>query len=232
MIDRNRRLSADEIEALLPWYAAGTLDARLADQVEAALAADAGLARRLDLVREEMTETITLNEALGAPSARVMENLFSAIDRERRDGREPATRGGLIGWLTELFSSRNYSLAGAAAVVLIAVQAAVIAGLVLQNRGTSGQGGGYTPASSEIRPAPDHGLERNFALVQFAPQASMVDVTHFLDGRRAAIMEGPDNGMYKVRLGDKYYVTKDEKDGLISAFQSASGIVISAVPSE
>ena len=78
----NQKMSADDIEALLPWYAAGTLDRHEADQVEAALAADMQLARRLDLVREEMTEAILLNEALGVPSARVMEK--SGMEREGR----------------------------------------------------------------------------------------------------------------------------------------------------
>jgi anti-sigma factor RsiW len=80
MNDTNQRLSADDIEALLPWYAAGTLDVREADQVEAALATDAELTRRLGLVREEMTEAVVLNESLGVPSARVMEKLFQVID--------------------------------------------------------------------------------------------------------------------------------------------------------
>jgi anti-sigma-K factor RskA len=71
-----------EIEALLPWYAAGTLSRRDADLVERALARDSELARRYDLVRQELTETIHLNEALGAPSARAMEKLFAAIDAE------------------------------------------------------------------------------------------------------------------------------------------------------
>jgi hypothetical protein len=218
-------LSADDIEALLPWYAAGTLDAREADQVAEALATDTDLARRLDLVREEMTEAIILNEALGAPSARVMEKLFSAIDGERRNGREPAAEGGLIGRLAELFSPRVYALAGAAAVLLIAVEAAVIARLELHDRGTSG--GGYVIQSLP----PTHGLERNVALVQFAPQASMADVTRFLAERGAAILEGPDNGLYKIRLGEKNYVPKDERDGLIKAFQS-SKIIASANPAE
>lgn len=224
MTERNQRLSADDIEALLPWYAAGTLDAREAAQVAAALAADVDLARRLDLVREEMTEAIVLNEALGAPSARVMENLFSAIDRERRNGPRPAAVRGLIGRLAELFSPRAYAFAGAAAVLLIAVEAAVIARLALQDRGTSE--GGYV-----IQSLPNRGLERNVALVQFAPQASMTDVTRFLAARGAAILEGPDNGLYKVRLGEKSYATKDERDGLIKAFQS-SDIVASANPAE
>ena len=68
-----------EIEALLPWHAAGTLSA---DRVEQALAADPELARRYDLVRQELAETIHLNETLGVPSARAMEKLFAAIDAE------------------------------------------------------------------------------------------------------------------------------------------------------
>ena len=59
-----------DIEALLPWHAAGTLSRRDADRVERALAGDRELARRYDLVREELAETIHLNETLGAPSAR------------------------------------------------------------------------------------------------------------------------------------------------------------------
>src|SRR5216684_7802319 len=109
MNEANQKMSADDIEVLLPWYAAGTLDAREADQVEAAVAADAELSRRLDLVREEMNESILLNEALGVPSARVMENLFKAIDKERKIGRAPA--GGGLGWFADLFTPRAFAFA-------------------------------------------------------------------------------------------------------------------------
>jgi hypothetical protein len=80
MIDKE--LERHEIEALLPWHAAGTLSRREADLVERALATDNELARRCDLVRQELTETIHLNETLGAPSERAMEKLFAAIDAE------------------------------------------------------------------------------------------------------------------------------------------------------
>lgn len=80
MIDKG--LERHEIEALLPWHAAGTLSCREADLVEPALAGDSELARRYDLVRQELAETIHLNEMLGAPSARVMEKLFAAIDAQ------------------------------------------------------------------------------------------------------------------------------------------------------
>ena len=78
----NKEPERYDIEALLPWHAAGTLSRRDADRVEQALAGDRELARRYDLVREELAETIHLNETLGAPSARAMEKLFAAIDAE------------------------------------------------------------------------------------------------------------------------------------------------------
>jgi hypothetical protein len=74
----NKRLERQEIERLLPWHAAGTLSRREADLVERALAGDTELAQRYDLVRQELAETIHLNETLGAPSERAMEKLFAA----------------------------------------------------------------------------------------------------------------------------------------------------------
>ena len=75
-IDKER----DDLETLLPWHAAGTLNRRDAERVEKALANDRELLRRFNLAREELNETIHLNETLGAPSARAMEKLFAAID--------------------------------------------------------------------------------------------------------------------------------------------------------
>src|SRR6516225_11915775 len=85
-----KQLTRDEIEELLPWYAAGTLSGREAERVEQALAGDRELARRYELVRQELAETVRLNETLGAPSARAMEKLFAAINAE--EARAPRTR--------------------------------------------------------------------------------------------------------------------------------------------
>ncbi len=101
-----------EIEMLLPWHAAGTLNARDARRVEEALARDPALAGQYAAIRGEYEETIHLNESLGAPSARAMQKLFTAIDRRACAGdrfaaavgahldllREPvAARAGLVG---------------------------------------------------------------------------------------------------------------------------------------
>src|SRR5918911_5100751 len=71
-----------EIEMLLPFHAAGTLNARDARRVEEALARDPELAKQYAVIREEYAETIHLNESLGAPSVRAMQKLFAAIDGE------------------------------------------------------------------------------------------------------------------------------------------------------
>ncbi len=52
----------EDVELLLPWHAAGTLSRRDAARVEQALANDNELAARYEMVREELGETIRLNE--------------------------------------------------------------------------------------------------------------------------------------------------------------------------
>jgi hypothetical protein len=232
MNQANQKMSADDIEALLPWYAAGTLDAREADQVEAALAADVELTRRLELAREEMAETVLLNESLGAPSPRVMENLFKAIDTERRRSRTPAAGGGLSGWLMDLFTPRAFAFTAGAAVIIMALQAGVIAKLVVQDR-VEGRSS-FQPASTP--PAQTRGLEiGSFALVRFVPQANIADVTRFLDAHDAVIVDGPrpggPGGLYRVRVA-RTYVGKEELERLVKEFQSAGNLVSMAVPSE
>ena len=100
----NKAPEREEIEALLPWHAAGTLSRRDAARVERALANDNELARRYELVREELGETIVLNESLGAPSARAMKTLFAKIDAE--PVRTPKRRRSIsCAWLSEFIAS-------------------------------------------------------------------------------------------------------------------------------
>ena len=75
-----------EIEALLPWHAAGTLSRGEAARVDAALADDPELARRYELVREELAETVRLNQSLGAPSPKALERLMDQIAVDPKAG--------------------------------------------------------------------------------------------------------------------------------------------------
>src|SRR5436190_17611839 len=131
----NREPERYDVEALLPWHAAGTLNRRDADRVEQALAGDRELARRYDLVREELAETIHLNETLGAPSARAMEKLFAAIDAEQVRAPRRQRSFDLGGRISEFLSSltpRTLTWAATAAVVAILVQAVVIAAVMVK----------------------------------------------------------------------------------------------------
>ena len=94
----------EEIEALLPWYAAGTLDAHDARRVEDALKHDAALQKQYAVIREEFAETVALNEELGAPSSRALQKLMVAIDAEPARAASPAASQGL-GRFARFFAS-------------------------------------------------------------------------------------------------------------------------------
>src|SRR5208282_5047563 len=130
---------ANEIEDLLPWHAAGTLGHGDRERVEAALAKDPELARRYKLVREELAQSIHLNETLGAPSPRAMAALFAKIDAE--PARRPATSLNLAARIGEFFaalSPRTLAWSASAAVFAILLQAGLIAGILLNERSSSG----------------------------------------------------------------------------------------------
>ena len=183
-----------EIEELLPWHAAGTLSRSDARRVEDALAHDPELARRYALVRDELGETIHLNETLGAPSAHAMEKLFAKIDAE--PVRKPAVSLNLGARVAEFFASfspRTLAYAGGAAVLAILLQAGFIAGVMLKETKTTG----YETASA---PSTDPGVGA-FTLIRFAPQATQDDVTKFLATNKFSIASGPmAGGLYKVRV--------------------------------
>ena len=88
---KNKVSEREEIEALLPWHAAGTLTRREAQKVEQALAADADLAAHYATIREDLAETIVANETLGAPSARAMQKLMADIEADASTARRART---------------------------------------------------------------------------------------------------------------------------------------------
>ena len=71
------------------------------------------------IVREELSETIHLNETLGAPSARAMEKLFAKIDAEpvRRPAVSPNLGARLAGFFANLTPRQLAWSASAAALV-------------------------------------------------------------------------------------------------------------------
>jgi hypothetical protein len=197
----------NEIELLLPWHAAGTLSQRDAQRVEAALAGDRELARRYQLVREELGETILLNETLGAPSARAMEALFARIDAE------PVCRAKLsailaarIGAFFADISPRTLAWSASAAAVAIVLQAGVIAGIVYKENAPIAAG--YRTASASVG-------DGSYALVRFQPRANAAEIGKFLESNELSLAGGPSaGGMFRVKLADKK-LAKADVDGLV-----------------
>ncbi|MGE3991398.1 hypothetical protein [Pseudorhodoplanes sp.] len=190
----NNAPEREEIEILLPWYAAGTLNRRDTARVERALASDTELARQFEMVREELGETIGVNESLGAPSARAMKTLFEKIDAE--PARAPAAASfNLMSRVSEFmasFSPRTLAYAGGVAAIALLLQAGVIGTMMSERTGTAPDLAS-APASVSV----PLGVE---ALVRFSPQASAADITAFLDANKATIVGGPADGFFRVRV--------------------------------
>lgn len=233
----NHKLSPGDLEELLPWHAAGTLDSDEAAEVERALATDPELARRFALVREELTETILLNELLGAPSARAMETLFRAIDQDRKVVRRVASPS-LGARVAQFFSPRMLAWSASAAAVIVLLQAGVITRLVMeQHEGAAPpvQAAATDMSTFEIASAPivTRGLEVNsYALVRFAPQASIADINKFLDAHDAAIVDGPKaGGVYRVRVAHGS-LSRQQLARTVKELEADKSIVSFAAPSE
>jgi hypothetical protein len=202
---------ADAVEALLPWYVNGTLNARDVRRVEQALQQDRTLAARLADIRDDAAETIHLNETLGAPSSRAMRNLFAAIDAEPARHLQ-TTRGVAVrlgGFLAALSPRALAGVAAAAAVVLV-VQAAVL-GTVL----VGGRGGEFRTASYQAPKAP----VGTMGLIRFTPDARISDINDLLDSYHASVVEGPRAGVFRIAIGDKA-LAPDERARLIARLQS------------
>ena len=210
-----------EIEDLLPWYANGRLTPTERRRVEAALANDPELARRLELVREEMAETIAANEAILPASARTLEKLMAAIETAPQPARPfAAMKAGLMDRLGSLLASlapRRLAYAAAAVVALLAVQSVALTGLLGERTGAS-----YGTASQGeiVSAAPS-------VLVAFVADAKMEEIAAFLKRHGATIAEGPKaNGFFRLRLAEGAVATATAEamkaDGRVVSFVQAA----------
>src|SRR5712692_5253107 len=106
--------------------------------------------------------------------------------------RMPRTWFGLGGHIAKLksnFGPRTFVWLVAAAVLAIIVQAAVTTVLITKQRGS------YQTAS-----APTEGA---IVAIRFVPNASMADITKFLDAYKASLVDGPRrDGFYRLRITD------------------------------
>lgn len=218
----------DDIEALLPWHAAGTLSARDARRVEQALARDPALAKQYSVIQQEYVETISLNESLGAPSVRPMQKLFAAIDAE--PVRSASMSRGLSARISQFFaglSPRMLAASGAIGGLVVLLQAGVIAAMLARDGGHSFQTASHRTENTPLT----RGLATDSSpqvLVRFAPDARMSDISALLDAYQATIVSVSRGGLFQLHFDGK--APKDSGD-LISRLQSEK-IVNLAVPAQ
>lgn len=216
-----------ELEELLPFYANGRISDADKRRVETALAGDTELAARLDLIRDDMAETVLLNESLGAPSHNALEKLMAGIEAEVRPAplltRAQENGRGLLGWLGGLLAAqtpRRLAYASAAALALIVLQGVAITGLALRDGGP-----GYQTAS-----APGTRTSESYVLLSFSPEAKAGEIASFFKRFDASVVDGPRaNGFFKVRVGDASLSTA-QVDAIAARMKGESAIVSFVAP--
>lgn len=204
-----------EIELLLPWHAAGTLNARDARRVEEALASDPALAKQYAAIRGEYEETIHLNESLGAPSARAMQKLFAAIDAEpaRASGSLPLSAR--VATFFASLSPRTLAWSASLGAIALLLQAGIIGAVLMKTQTSTFQTASLSTGAPITRELGAVTPVR--ALVRFTPEARVADITALLDSYQASIIGDAKGGMFRLQF-DKA-MSQDELTSLLGRMQ-------------
>ncbi len=218
----------EEADLLMPWLATGRLGARDAARLGDDMERNPERARQYELVREELAETIRLNEDQGAPSGRAAAQLFRLIDAERAKA-TPARRplAGLTGWFggaTAAFRPAPRAWLAVAAALVIVAQGGLLATLVLRD---TGHPGAYQTASG-----PQMALgPGSYALVSFAPNATAAQIAGLLESSKASIVRGPSGGLFTIRLADQT-LTPEEVERRLGKLRENAAVVLFAAATQ
>lgn len=236
MTDKLSETEREELDLLLPWYAAGTLDADDHARVDAALKTDEALARSLALVHDDLNAAVSVAETEPVPTSaevRFLAQLDQEIDRTRRVQAEPASPAsdGLLAraaaWISGTVfggAPHNMALAAAAMVMVIAIQAGVIGTLV--GTGEDVEPGFVTASGEAQTPA----LSGSVFLVRFAVGTDMTALSAFLAEEGARLADGPlDGGFFKVRFDAE---DARDDDALAAALRERPELFQMVLPSQ
>ena len=212
----------DEIEALLPWYVSGKLDAHSRARVERYVKANPEIRAHLALVRDERDATVTSNEAIPAPGPQALDRLRASIAATPR--RQPLSAvlaeigNRFTDWIAGL-APPQLALAAAVAALLVMLQAAAIGALVLERAGAPA----YQTAGGEQNAG--EGIE---LLVGFVDTATIGEIAALLKRLDAVVVDGPRAGLYRLRLPD---IGDEGRKAAIEALHQ-SGVVTIVLPGQ
>jgi anti-sigma factor RsiW len=207
----------DEVEMMLPFYVTGQLDQAEAIEIDDYLKHNPDVARQLDLIRAERESTAAGNAIYASRPARSFDRVAAMI------GKTPAqpvrTAGSPLDWIKRLFaipSSPALGFVGAAAAIVILLQAVTIGALVVaQYPGIFNTAGGGGPVDAGTT-----------VVVRFADDASAAAIADVLSGLGVKIIDGPRGGkLFTVRIGPKT-MSESERERLIAALKARSDLIV------
>lgn len=207
MIDMTQLSEREEVEMLVPFYVTGRISQDDAARVEAYLRRNPDFAEHIELARDERMATVSVNEALGFPSARATDSLFDDIASQPPPiaAAARAKTRGLMAAVRGLFTAPTpqavrYAAIAAAAVVMI--QAGILTAMMSGPQSGAGESGYQTASGSQGN------VLKAAALIAFQDGATLSEMTRALNRNGARIIEGPTaEGYYRLsfsqaNLGD------------------------------
>jgi len=210
----------EEVEKLLPFYVTGRIDHADAQEIGDYLEHHPDVARELDLARAERDSAVAANAIYANRPVRNFDRVAAMIGKPAaRPARATGRRLDWIDRIKQLFampSSPALGLLGAAAAIVILLQAAAIGTLVVAH-----YPGIFTPAGGN-EPA-DAGTT---VVVRFADDATTAAIADALSGLGVRIIDGPQGGrLFTVRLGPKD-MGEGERERLIAALKARTDVVV------
>ena len=213
-LERDKR---DEVEMMLPFYVTGQLDHAEANEIDDYLKHHPDVARQLDLIRAERQSTAAGNAIYASRPARSFDRVAALIGK--MSALPARAAGSPLDWIKQLFampSSPALGFVGAAAAIVILLQAATIGTLVVaQYSGIFTPAGGNGPVDAGTT-----------VVVRFADDASAAAIADELSSLGVKIIDGPRGGkLFTVRIGPKT-MSEAERERLIAALKARSDLIV------
>jgi hypothetical protein len=216
-MSEDTKIRRDEVEMMLPFYVTGQLDHAEANEIDDYLKRHPDVARQLDLIRAERESTAAANAIYASRPARSFDRVAAMI------GQAPAqparAAGSPLDWIKRLLampSSPAFGFVGAAAAIVILLQAATIGTLVVTQYpgifNTAG-GSGAVDAGTTV-------------FVRFADDATTAAIADVLSSLGLKIVDGPRGGkLFTVQIGPKT-MSESERERMIAALKARNDVIV------